>query len=160
MAQEDPVSAQLTVLFDRDCGFCARCATLVHRLDRQGALRFIPLQSRPVELAHLPSEHDLLASMHVRDVSGTWSQGGAAWLRIAEVVPALRPMALVGRLPLARWWIEVLYRLVARNRHRLSQVLGLEGCSYRGPGPGAARILPRKPHDPQPHASDPSGHST
>lgn len=128
-------AGQLTVLYDGDCGFCARCATVVHRLDRRGALRFISLQARPVDLADLPAERELLATMHVRDAAGVWSRGGAAWLKIASVVPVLQPIALAGRIPLVRWWIDLLYGLVARNRHLLSRVLGLESCTYRGPRP-------------------------
>ena len=79
-----------------------------------------------------PSVEELLGTMHVRDGAGSWERGAAAWLRIARAVPILRPIGLICRMPPVRWWFEALYRLVAANRHRLSRVLGLESCTYRG----------------------------
>jgi predicted DCC family thiol-disulfide oxidoreductase YuxK len=66
--------------------------------------------------------------MHVRD-GGRWSVGGAAWLRIAEVVPTLRPLAILARLPFVHPFVEPVYRVIARNRHRISRLLGDDACS-------------------------------
>jgi predicted DCC family thiol-disulfide oxidoreductase YuxK len=55
---------------------------------------------------------------------GRWFSGGEAWLHIADVVPALRPLGLIGRLPLARPVVDVAYRLIADNRHRISRLMG------------------------------------
>lgn len=83
-------------------------------------------------MPNAPSEKDLVAVMHVVDAAGRWESGGAAWVRIASVLPLLRPLAMIAELPLVRRFVEPLYRLVARNRGRLSQVVGLRACSYRG----------------------------
>jgi predicted DCC family thiol-disulfide oxidoreductase YuxK len=124
MASRDP----LTVLYDSECGFCARCAMALRRLDRGGRLRMLPLRAGTT-IPDAPSEHDLLAAMHVVDAAGRWDRGGAAWLRIAAVVPLLRPLAVAGRLPMVGAGVERLYQLVARNRHRLSRMLGLDMCT-------------------------------
>ena len=77
----------------------------------------------------------LLASMHVVDAEGRWVAGGEAMLRIAGLVPALRPLALIGRLPLLRSLVQPAYDLVAANRHRLSRLLGDVTCPYPGDPP-------------------------
>lgn len=120
------------VLYDADCGFCSWCATALDRLDRGHRLRLLPLQSAATALDDAPPERLLLESMHVRDDAGRWDRGGAALLRIARVVPILRPLAIAGRLPFARLGFEAWYRVIARNRHRLGRLLGLDGCTYRG----------------------------
>lgn len=125
----DPV---LIVLFDADCGLCSWSATALHRLDRDRALRLLPLQQAAVELADAPPGAVLLETMHVRDRDGRWERGGVAMIRIAAAVPLLRPLAVAGRLPPVRWAFEAWYRVIARNRHRLGRVLGLDGCTYRG----------------------------
>ena len=70
--------------------------------------------------------------MHVRDAAGRWSIGGAAWLRIADAVPVLRPLAWFARLPFIRPLVEPAYALIANNRDLLSHVLGDDACR---PGP-------------------------
>ncbi len=126
--------SDLTVLFDADCGLCAHSALVLSRLDQAHHLRFVPLQAAQTTYPAAPPEAQLAATLHVVDEAGDWVQGGAACLLIASVVPLLRPLAVVGRIPLASSLVERAYRLIARNRHRLSRLLGLETCSYRGSG--------------------------
>ncbi|MEA2622336.1 MAG: DCC1-like thiol-disulfide oxidoreductase [Chloroflexota bacterium] len=66
--------------------------------------------------------------MHARDAAGRWFVGGQAWLRIAELVPVLRPLGSLARLPLVRGFVEPVYAFVARNRHHISRLLGDDGC--------------------------------
>ena len=125
----------LTVLYDADCGFCNRTARVLRRLDRRRRLRLVPLQAAASRLPAAPSQEQLLASMHVVDAEGRWVAGGEAMLRIAGLVPALRPLALIGRLPLLRSLVQPAYELVAANRHRLSRLLGDVACRYPGDPP-------------------------
>jgi predicted DCC family thiol-disulfide oxidoreductase YuxK len=120
--------ARLQVLFDADCGFCSRTAGLLRRLDGAGRLELVALQHAKRVLPDAPSEDRLLEEMHVRDAAGRWSIGGQGWLRIADALPALRPLALLARLPFVHPLVEPVYRLVARNRHRISRLLGDDGC--------------------------------
>jgi len=129
---EPTAARRLVVLFDADCGFCSWCATALDRLDRRQRLRLLPLQSAATELDDAPPEDVLLVRIHVRDEAGRWERGGAAVLRIAGVLPVLRPLAVAGRLPLMGYVVEAWYRVVSRNRHRLGRLLGLDGCTYRG----------------------------
>jgi predicted DCC family thiol-disulfide oxidoreductase YuxK len=100
---------------------------LLRRLDRARRLDLIPLQDAST-FPDAPPEAALLERMHVRDAAGYWSIGGAAWLRIANVVPALRALAWFASLPVIRPLVEPVYSLIANNRHRLSRVLGDDGC--------------------------------
>ena len=115
----------LTVLFDAECPFCAHTVTVMQRLDHNHRLAFVPLQEAALVLPDAPSREELAASLHVRINDGDWVRGGTACLRIAAALPLLMPLALVGRLPYAMSLIEHGYRAVARNRHRLSRLLGL-----------------------------------
>jgi len=128
----------LTVLYDADCGFCARGAEVLQVLDRNGRLTFVPLRAAQTLIADALGLDELAPTLHVLDGAGTWESGGAACLRIAAALPALVPLALVGRLPLARSLTERLYEAVARNRHRLSRLLGLESCTFRPSHPDRA----------------------
>jgi hypothetical protein len=69
--------------------------------------------------------------MHVRGADGRWAIGSEGWLRIAGVVPALRPLALIARLRFVRPFVEPVYGLIASNRHRISRLLGDDGCARR-----------------------------
>jgi predicted DCC family thiol-disulfide oxidoreductase YuxK len=124
---------ELTVLFDADCGFCGRSAMLVHRLDRARRIRFMPLQRGVHTIGGAPDLDRLIATIHVVDARGRWTSGGAAWLRIMDLVPALRPMALLARLPGIGSLVEPLYDIIAAHRHQLGRLLGATACRYTPP---------------------------
>lgn len=121
---------RLLVLYDADCGICSRSARLLRRLDRGRRLRLLPLQDAG-EIVDAPPMELLRDAIHVRDRDGQWSIAGAAWIRIAEEVPLLRPLAVVARVSAIRIGIELVYAMVARNRHRLSPLLGDQACAVR-----------------------------
>ena len=118
----------LTVLYDADCGVCRLTILALERLDWRGRLRPLPLQAYGQER---PTRDELLATLHVGDPAGGWARGGDAALRIAAVVPVLRPLAILGALPGARRVADAAYRLVAEHRHTISRVLRLDACAQR-----------------------------
>ncbi len=120
---ESRPTAEVQVFYDSDCEFCTRTARVLRRLDRGRRLRLSPLSSA-AGMSDAPSQARLVESLHIRDRSGRWFSGGEAWLHIADRIPALRPLALIGRLPLARPVVDVAYRLIAANRHRISRLIG------------------------------------
>lgn len=122
-----PADGRLLVLYDADCGICSRSARLLRRLDHGRRLRLMPLQEAG-EIVGAPPVEVLLDAMHVRDRHGRWSVAGGAWIRIAEEIPFLRPLAIGARLALVRLFVEWAYARVASNRHRLSRVLGDDTC--------------------------------
>ncbi|MGZ8481112.1 MAG: thiol-disulfide oxidoreductase DCC family protein [Candidatus Limnocylindria bacterium] len=120
------------MLYDADCGICSWCATALDRVDRHHVLRLLPLHLAAAELRDAPPEHVLRDQMHVRDDAGRWDRGGRAIIRIAGLVPILRPLAVAARFPPVRWTVEAWYSIVAGNRDRLGCLLGLDRCTYRG----------------------------
>ncbi len=121
------MSAALTVLYDADCGICTHTARLLRRLDHGRRLDLVALQAA-TDLLEAPPIDALREALHVRDAAGRWTFGGAAFVRIGQELPVLRPVALVAALPGVRRLVEPAYRLVAGNRHRISGWLGLKAC--------------------------------
>jgi len=125
---------RLLVLYDADCGICSLSARILRRLDQGRRLRLLPLRAAG-EIIGVPTVDVLLDAMHFRDRHGRWTVGGAAWIRIADEVPLLRPMAIGARVPMIGRLVEWVYARVAGNRHRLSRLLGHDSCP----------IVPRTP---------------
>jgi len=110
----------LTLLYDADCNLCLRTVSLLKKLAFREELRYLPLQE--AESSMLPpgyNREELMAELHVIDEAGRVLRGadavvrimanarGFGWLRFAERVPGLRP--------LAHWS----YRQIARRRYQL-----------------------------------------
>ena len=97
---------QVTLLYDRDCGFCRWCLGKLLAWDRPGSLRPVALQSEEAErlLTGMPEE-ERLASWHLVDDDGTVRSAGAAFPGLfrrylpMDTVDALRGSA--GRLAIA-----------------------------------------------------------
>jgi predicted DCC family thiol-disulfide oxidoreductase YuxK len=88
----------VTVLYDRDCGFCRWSVGSLLAWDRGGRVRPVAIQSDEGErlLADLaPAQR--LASAHAIDASGRRTSGGDALAPVAEVLPGGRPLAAVAR---------------------------------------------------------------
>jgi predicted DCC family thiol-disulfide oxidoreductase YuxK len=124
------VTGDLTVLYDGDCGVCTHTARALVRLDSQHRLRLVALQR--ADVPGMPPRDQLLDSLHVIDASGRWSVGAAAWVELASRIPVLWPSSVAARrLPLAMPILDVIFRLVAENRHHISRLLGLRACQVR-----------------------------
>jgi len=105
------------LLFDGDCGFCTRSARVAER--RLHLEHVEPWQSVDLKTLGLTEQECTVAVQWV-DVDGSSASGEHA------VVAALRSAGgawrIAGRtmnLPGVRHLAGVLYRLVAKNRHRL-----------------------------------------
>jgi predicted DCC family thiol-disulfide oxidoreductase YuxK len=131
-------TAAMLVLYDADCGLCSRTAQALRILDTRGRLALVPLQSAAGAIdPGVPPREQLQRVLHVRDADGAWWQGGEAVMRIAASVPVLRPLALVGRLPIISGMVEPGYRALARNRDRLGRLVGAASCRFAGDPPAA-----------------------
>ena len=116
------------VLYDEDCGFCKLCVRALLRLDRNGRLRPVSIQSEEGGrlLTEVPEE-DRLASAHLITPGGTVLSGGAAAETLARLLPGGRvPASLFKRFP---GGTDRTYRWVARNRG----VFGRAGLRSRRP---------------------------
>lgn len=111
------------VLFDGECGLCNRVVRLLLRLDRQGRLRFAPLQGSAGQAylrAHALPTREFSTLVFV----GDWPASGFQ-LRTAGVSSALRACGGVGRVLGAFLGAvptrlgDVAYGAVARWRNRI-----------------------------------------
>jgi predicted DCC family thiol-disulfide oxidoreductase YuxK len=119
------LTADHTVLYDADCGFCKCMMAVALVCDRGKRVRPLAIQSGSgQQLLHgLPSVVQL-ASWHLVTPDGTRSSGGAAIPPLLGILPCgrlTRPVAL--RLPRA---LDHGYRWVARNRVALSRPIPAE----------------------------------
>lgn len=131
-----------TVIFDADCGICGWLAKLLARLDTAGHMTiqgndelehvFIRKSARgPVEEIPLPKGIDAESAdrtvMAVRS-DGTYATRAAAVAEIMRGLPRLRLLGFVLGLPGVVHLMNVVYDLVARNRHAISAQLGMGVC--------------------------------
>lgn len=114
----------LTLFFDGRCALCSAEMTRLHRWDRHHRLAFVDI-ARPdfsttglgVDLAALNTlMHSLTADgrllVGIDSLLAAYTLTGRGWLVLPLRVPLLRPL------------LAHLYRLVARNRYRISAWFG------------------------------------
>jgi predicted DCC family thiol-disulfide oxidoreductase YuxK len=142
MADARPPTAAVdspVFLYDGDCAFCTTCAQFVERRIPTGA------QVVPWQFADLDA---LGVTQPEAEEAVIWVAPGAPKAAGPEAIARLlvdagslwRPLGWLLDLPPVRWLAWPVYRLVARNRHRL-------------PGGTAACALPQAERDRQRAAS-------
>jgi predicted DCC family thiol-disulfide oxidoreductase YuxK len=88
----------VTVLYDRDCGFCRWSIGRLLAWDRAGRLRPLAIQSSEGQrLLHDLTPAQRLATAHVVDAAGRRTSGGDALAPVAAVLPGGTPLAMLGR---------------------------------------------------------------
>jgi predicted DCC family thiol-disulfide oxidoreductase YuxK len=130
------VDDQVTVCYDGACSLCRESVARVQDLYRGRRIRWVPYQELTgldPALAQQLGSRDLGSALHVIEADGSIRSGAAAVLRIAEIVPRLRPFARLGRLPIVNRLVEPMYGLVARHRHRLSRLFRSGGSPAGSP---------------------------
>jgi len=118
----------ITVLYDKDCGFCRWSADKLRVWDTRRGLTFASIQSsRGAELLHPVPVAERLDSMHAVTPDGRVWSGGQAVRVIFDELPGGRALAsIAATFPAAT---ERTYRLVARHRNRLGRLLGQRACN-------------------------------
>jgi predicted DCC family thiol-disulfide oxidoreductase YuxK len=114
--------ATVTLLYDRDCGFCRWCLGKVLAWDRRRSIRPVAIQSGEAEglLTGMP-EAERLASWHLVDGDDAVRSAGAAFPALFRLLPGAAPLAaLTTRAPRAT---EHAYRWVAGNRSRWGKLV-------------------------------------
>ena len=125
-ASEDPRPNRPAFLYDGDCAFCTSCARFIERRIPTSA-RVTPWQFADLEELGVTQAEAEAAVQWVpagkpdqRGRAGQPLAGAAAIVRL--LVDAGSYWRLLGRtldVPPVRWIAGPVYRLVARNRHRL-----------------------------------------
>jgi predicted DCC family thiol-disulfide oxidoreductase YuxK len=113
------------LIYDGDCAFCGRCVALLRRWDRAGRLRMVPFQD-PAALAGLPAipRSALEQAMHLVRTDGAVLAGAQALPPILGLLPFGAPFAWIFAFPGVPRIAAMVYRRIARNRHRF-------GCGSR-----------------------------
>jgi predicted DCC family thiol-disulfide oxidoreductase YuxK len=138
-----PREPEHVVLYDGTCGVCHRTVQWIVAADARGQFHFAPLQgstAAALRARHPDLPHDLDSVVYVDRSTGTERVfvRADAFVRIAERLDR-RPFWTPWLRVMPRWIADFAYRVVARNRHHLSDALA--SCPL--PSPAAhARFLP------------------
>jgi predicted DCC family thiol-disulfide oxidoreductase YuxK len=133
-------SSPLVVLFDGGCPMCRRTVRTLQRLDWLGRLQFADATNPANRERVAPGlgESEAMQQMYVVDPEGRRYGGYDAQLRLAQELPPLWPLRLVGGLPGIRQIGAAVYRHVAANRERrghCSDELCMPAFRPQGSGP-------------------------
>lgn len=110
------------VLWDGDCGFCARSVEWARRRDAEKSLTFVPYQEAPSPPMTPELERACREAVHVITPDGRILRAGRASLYVLERM-GWRRCAKLLRLPPLLWLVELGYRLVAAHRGLASRLL-------------------------------------
>ena len=134
LARRFSTTRRRLVLFDASCGFCFQTIRVLARLDPGGRLELVGNDQRermPKGVDEALTEETLVV---VDPESGVISIGARAFAEIFRCLPFGRPVAWL--LVITRPIADVVYRVVARNRSRISVMLGLAACDLGPPASG------------------------
>jgi acetyl esterase len=134
--------ADLTVLYDADCGFCMASVRWLQRRDRHGRLTFLALQDAETStepwFREVAAGHDLRSALHVIDGMGRVTEGGTAMVGVLRRLPRWGVLGWLGGLPPARPLVESAYRLISGHRLGLGRLVRAEGPACRMPPAGGS----------------------
>lgn len=120
-AEGPPQPGRHLIIWDGDCGFCARTVAWVRERDPERRFDDVPYQRAP-EWMRTPERADAFRRfVHVLTQDGRWKKGGRAALFILEELG--HRWLKVFELPPFVWGVELGYRLVAHNRRFFSRLL-------------------------------------
>lgn len=139
-------AGRYVVLYDGDCGFCARWRDRMARRDGRGAIEWLSVHD-PSVASRFPGldRDDALRQMYVYGPEGRLHKGADGWRELFGVLDGLRWLKALGRVPGIASLMRVAYRFIAARRYRLS----CAGAACRlpagrpggGGGPGRASLL-------------------
>jgi predicted DCC family thiol-disulfide oxidoreductase YuxK len=111
----------LTVWYDGACPLCIREISLMRRLDWRGVIKFVDVA--PYD-APCPIDRTLLLErFHAQAVDGPILSGAAAFAAMWRVVPLLKPLGVVARVPFILKLLEILYIKFLKIRPKLQRLL-------------------------------------
>jgi len=134
-------SAKLVVLYDGECGFCARMARILRGLDAFEALELRDFRAEsPLErLPPIPGA-DLERRMHVLGRGGV-EAGFRGLVSVALRVPLLVPLGFLGRFPGAQLLGDRVYDFVAARRQALHPRCAGACALPNGRAPGVVELM-------------------
>lgn len=132
--------AELTILYDGDCGLCRASIARLRRMDPRGLVETLDLHdpSVPGRFPQVNPE-EAMRLMQGVDAQGRVYAGVDAWARIGFALPGWKLIAWVLLVPGIHFVAQRVYAWVARNRYRWNRDLCADGtCAvHRNPPPAA-----------------------
>jgi predicted DCC family thiol-disulfide oxidoreductase YuxK len=111
---------QVTVWYDGACPLCKREIALMRRLDWRARINFVDLIG---DGANCPLDRTaMLARLHAAE-NGKMVSGAAAFAAMWRVIPVMRPLGLLARVPFVLRGLERLYLIFLRIRPTLLRAL-------------------------------------
>jgi predicted DCC family thiol-disulfide oxidoreductase YuxK len=115
-----PVS-NFTVIYDAQCGVCTSSVAWLRRQHAEPAMRFLASESEEAVrlVPHRPPNQ-----MAIVSPSGEVLLGADGWIGCMQTIPRYRGLAKVAGWPAVKPFVKFGYGLIARNRRRISAMLG------------------------------------
>jgi predicted DCC family thiol-disulfide oxidoreductase YuxK len=114
-----------TIFYDATCGLCSTALTRFGRAAQRAGFSQTPLQDESAQRTLGLQDGELPAEMKVQLANGTVLGGVDALLAVSRHIWWAWPAWAISRVPGVTWLLRFPYRLVARNRYRISQVCKL-----------------------------------
>ncbi len=111
------------LLWDGECGFCARSVDWALARGAGEAFTFVPYQSVPSPPMTAELAKACARAVHVLHEDGSTVRAGRASMAVLERCRGWGWVARIGRRRPLVWAVEVGYRVVAANRGVLSKVV-------------------------------------
>lgn len=117
-----------TLLYDGDCGICQWTADWLRKHDHAHRLRIVPFQTiDPAAIAPGLTREECAQAVQLITADGRRFRAARAVFETLRLLPP--PWQWLGTFcaPFSPLF-EPIYHLIARSRHRLSRLLGLNAC--------------------------------
>jgi predicted DCC family thiol-disulfide oxidoreductase YuxK len=110
------------LIYDDSCDICTTAVHRISKLDRRGEVDLVPISEvSRLRGFDLPDESELNERIHLITPTGDIIAGADAIGYLAMVLPKTRLWGKLISLPVIRQAARFIYRIIARNRHRLSR---------------------------------------
>ena len=120
--------AELTILYDGNCGLCRASVARLHRIDRGSRIELLDLHDSSVpERFPQVNREEALRLMQAVDPAGKVYAGVDAWARVGLALPGWKVITWLLFVPGVHFVAGKIYAWVARNRYRWNRELCADG---------------------------------
>lgn len=130
------------VLYDGECGFCVRWATVCTATLRRHGYDLAPLQSPWVCERLTCTPEELVSDIRLLRADGTHARGSDVYIEVMRHIWWAWPFSRIARLPGLNYLFDLTYRTVAKNRSLISQTCRLPAPDLPSP-PDDSDLPPR-----------------
>lgn len=120
------------VIFDGDCGICTKSAQMIQKRD----MKLKRFDVKPYQVLDLPKIHIGLNEEKTTQSMYLITKEGSIYSHARAVLETAKRMggfySVIGFLfanNFFAWLLKPIYKLIAKNRAKISQALGLNACT-------------------------------